>query len=99
MVKHRNGLLTGVGEGLLWALFRGFVPLFSVCSVNLNRRERIVGLSLRVVFVVCSIVLSLYTTLQKESFLEQNCVNLYFVKLFQNFLASYIFFLENKVKK
>ena len=82
VVKHRNGLLTGVGEGLLWALFHGFVPLFSVCSVNLNRRERIVGLSLRVVFVVCSIGNTENTTLQKESFLEQNCVNLYSVKLF-----------------
>ena len=99
MVKHRNALLTGVGEGLLWALFHGFVPLFSVCSVFLNRLNLKSDLGLRVVFVVCSIVLSLYTTLQKESSLEQNCVNLYFVKLFQNFLASYIFFLENKVKK
>lgn len=71
-----------VGLGLLWALFRGFVPLFSVCSVFLNTREGTVGLGLRVVFVVCSIGNTENTTLQKESFLEQTCVNLYFVKLF-----------------
>ena len=82
VVKHRNALLTGVGKGLLWALFHGLVPLFSVCSVFLNRLNLKSDLGLRVVFVVCSIGNTENTTLQKESFLEQNCVNLYSVKLF-----------------
>jgi hypothetical protein len=56
-VQHTLTRLFFVGLGLLWALFHGFVPLFLECSENLNRREPKSDLSLRVVFVVCSIVI------------------------------------------
>lgn len=56
-VQHTLTRLFFVRLGLLWALFHGFVPLFSECSESLNTLELKSDLGLRVVFVVCSIVI------------------------------------------